>query len=522
MKNFEYSEESSAYMHFLGLRHNPFPVAPDDVCFYLSETIEEIVAEIVHGVCSRKGFIILTGEVGLGKTTISRRIISILESKAVTTSLVLHTSLQEIELLRAINHDFGIQSNDPDEGLGGQLQRLNAFLLSQHAQGKNCAIVIDDAQNLNRASLELVRMISNLEVDQQKLVQVLLVGQTELVTSLQAPDLRQLCSRVVIRKIVRSLSRDELRNYIAFKLSAAGDQGRVCVTQPALRKIYRFTGGNFRKVNLLMDRCLYAICTQTGSHRIDRKVVGAAISDLNPEKRPAFRRCLALAASMAVALMVAMGAWISHLDTSRSALAGVSSPAVAYAVPPHVADANVAGRGLSVIANKGSSTQILQRPESVDPAVIAFLGIYQLDRYATQFQQALQEGTLNSLAQRIYSDSGYQLIQLPTMADAIRRRYGALAFALSPGEPPTWLLFWRPRLVLKHYYYNYQGDEICRLQKLFSHIQLYHYSVDGIVGTRLMNAVIIFQKQAGLPVTGFPDAATIFKLCHREEIDSNA
>lgn len=511
----------SGCMAHLGLRHNPFPVAPDDANFYLSATIEEVVAEIVHGVCARKGFIILTGDVGLGKTTISRRVISILGTKGVTTSLVLHTSLQEVELLRAINHDFGLSTADADQNMGAQMKRLNDFLLSQYAQGKNCAIIIDDAQNLNRDSLELIRMISNLEVDQQKLVQVLLVGQTELAATLQCPDLRQLSSRIVIRKIVRGLTREELGNYIAFKLSAAGDQGRIGLTQPALNRLYRLTHGNFRQVNLIMDRCLYACCLNGRDRRIRRKTMDIAVKDLHPRRRRVKKGMLALAASFLLPLVLILGSWTAPVDNRRDSPADPGAREATFMVSLNPATGGVQRNLPDKASANGKAIPSEPAVVSIDPAVAAFLDIYQLGAYAVSFQQALKEGTLHHLAHRIFTEKGYQLIQLPTIPDAIRRRYGALAFTLTPGRPPVWLLFWRPQLTLKRFYYHYQGEEIYELQKLFSKANFYQDHLDGIVGPHLMRAVIDFQQGTGLPVTGFPDPPTIFNLCHQQEADAD-
>jgi general secretion pathway protein A len=520
IKQYENSEKSGCMEH-LGLRHNPFPVAPDDANFYLSGTIEEIVAEIVHGVCARKGFIILTGDVGLGKTTISRRVISILSVKGVTTSLVLHTSLQEVELLRAINHDFGLSTADADQNMGSQMKRLNDFLLSQYAQGKNCAIIIDDAQNLNRDSLELIRMISNLEVDQQKLVQVLLVGQTELAVTLNYPDLRQLSSRIVIRKTVRGLTREELRSYIAFKLSAAGDQGRINLTQPALNRLHRLTRGNFRQVNLIMDRCLYACCLNGQDRRIRRKILDIAAKDLHPGGRRFNKGMLALAASVLLPAVLTLGSWTAPVATRRHCPVESSARQVSFKVPLVRVAGDVRTHQPVKISDNGGAVRGASASANVDPAVTAFLEIFQLGAYAAPFQRALKEGALDHIAHLIYTEKGYQLIQLPTITDSLRRQYGALAFTLKSGQPPVWLLFWRPQLTLKRFYYQYQGEEIYTLQKLFSKAHIYQDHLDGIVGPHLMRAVIEFQQSAGLPVTGFPDAITIFKLCHQQETDAD-
>jgi hypothetical protein len=367
----------------------------------------------------------------------------------------------------------------------------------------------------------LIRMISNLEVDQQKLVQVLLVGQTELAVTLNCPDLRQLSSRIVIRKTVRGLTREELRSYIAFKLSAAGDQGRISLTQPALNRLHRLTRGNFRQVNLIMDRCLYACCLNGQDRRIRRKILDIAANDLHPGGRRINKGMLALAASVLLPIVLTLGSWTAPVDTQRQYPVGSITRQVSYKVPP----ASTVGDLRRPQPDKApeSSETVSSEPASVyvDPAVTAFLDIFQLGGYAIPFQRALKEGTLDHLARRIYTEKGYQLIQLPTITDAMRRQYGALAFTLNPGQPPVWLLFWRPKFTLKRFYYHYHGEEIYQLQKLFSKANFYQDHLDGIVGPHLMRAVIDFQQGSGLPVTGFPDATTIFKLCHQQETNAD-
>jgi len=135
--------ESTPYLNFFGLNQNPFPVAPDNLNFYISDNIDQILSNLVHGIVSRKGFMVLTGDIGLGKTTISRRIINILEKKGVETSLVFHTTYQDVELLKEINRDFGLKSNS--QSYSDQMKLLSQFLLNQNRRGRNCAIIIDDA-----------------------------------------------------------------------------------------------------------------------------------------------------------------------------------------------------------------------------------------------------------------------------------------------------------------------------------------------------------------------------------------
>jgi general secretion pathway protein A len=506
--------DNSVHVKSLGLKCHPFPVAPDDRHFYISSYFEQLIGEIVHGISARKGFMVVSGDVGVGKTTITRRILRILAGRGVRTSLVFHTSLKDVDLLREINRDFGLAPLSQNTGrhLGDYLQQLNAFLLSRFRAGKTCAIIIDDAQNLDRDSLELVRMISNLEADQQKLVQILLVGQTELMTRLGSHAMRQLRSRIVIRKVVRSLSCEEMRNYIRFKLSCAGDHGRISVTRPAFSRLYNRTKGNLRRLNLLMDRCLYAVCRRS-DFRIGYAVVGLADADLNPGINRLRKRILVSISSVLLPLALAVGSWGLHLEVIRASTAAVAPVPKRFKIPqtPMVESTGT----------QNAAGGVTQKPNETpnhafeEPAVKAFLRIHQLERYTADFQSALEDGRLGAIAQRIFGETGLRLVQLQLLPNSIRQRYGALAFTVGRNQQPVWLLFWRPQLELKRFQKNYRGSEIKTLQQRLAYMNLYQFEIDGIVGSRLIRAVAAFQKQSGLAVTGFPDDETLFWLCHQ-------
>ncbi len=508
------------FLRSLGLQHHPFPVAPDDKHFYVSEHIEQMVAEIVHGIEMRKGFMVISGDVGLGKTTITRRILHILNAKEINTSFVFHTSLKNVDLLREINRDFGIKSNGQC-GLGEELQLLNAFLLSQYQKGRNSAVIIDDAQNLDRASLELVRMISNLEADRRKLVQILLVGQPELSDTLDLPELRQLKSRIFIEKSARPLTREQLRTYLMFKLSLAGNRGRITVTESALGKLHRYARGNFRQISMLMDRCLYALCRDDAS-LIDGKIVKMAYADLHRKDRSAqwrqsrwrkFWRWPALAASVCLPAAVIVAAFWLHLEISRgaTAAAGLSSPSI-----PSFIDApmeNVNDRGSSE-----KNRAIVETVKSdINPEIQAFLKNSRLDAYAADFQRSYSSGNLTTWAQQIYRQSGLQLVQLPRVSDTLGRQYGALALPSIYDNDSGWLLFWKPELVIDQFYYGLKSPAIAALQRMLAKFRFYDGKIDSVVGPHLMKALVSFQQSKGLPVTGLPDVATLFVLHHLPE-----
>jgi len=478
------ANEELRYLAYFGIGYSPFPVAPDNENFYLSEHIDQILTEIVHGVVVRKGFMVLTGEIGLGKTTISRRIISILEEKGVETSLVLHSFYQDVELLREINKDFGLYTDSLR--FSDQMKALNDFLLTQSREGKNCAIIIDDAQNLNYKSLELIRMISNLETDREKLVQILLIGQPELMNKLNSSELRQLKSRIIIKKEAQPLTQDELKNYILFKLNIAGNKGKTTIANRAFKRIYEHSKGNFRGVNFLMDRCLYAAFMHNTT-KIDRSIVDEAYSDLNKVEQGG-RKGVFLLSLLGILILFIGGAHYLGLfpKTETEALQ---------------------------LPEKRVLRQKIQKEKPVPEAVVKFLSAYNLSDFVRPFFKAMETKDLREVTDSIFEKTGYRMIRLDNLPENIRSRYDILSFSFDKGGKEGYFLFWRPKIRVTKFYLDYQGEEIRKLEGLLAAVKLYYYHLDGIVGPKLMRAMNRFQKTRGLEVTGFPDEKTIFLLC---------
>jgi general secretion pathway protein A len=503
-----------SYLDFLGLDYNPFPVAPDEENFYISEHIDQILEEIVHGIISRKGFMVLTGDIGLGKTTISRRILSVLEEKGIETSLCFHTSYQDVELLKEVNRDFGIKT--ASLLFGEQMKLLNDFLLTKNREGKNCAIIIDDAQNLNHKSLELVRMISNLEANQQKLVQILLIGQPELMGKLNSRELRQLKSRIIIKKEVRPLKLKELENYLLFKLNVSGSGGLTNIKKSALYKIHKFTAGNFRQINILMDRCLY-VAFLNNTTEISGQIIKDAYIDLNPDGFGFKRKITVLSFAIFLPLFLFAGfIYFTQAKTSPLLKANIIrkmiTPAKRLEMLPAVANAREVPTHPQLIESDEKTGRV--------PAPVAdFLKAYKLSMQEKLFFEALDTGRFQRAAETIFSKTGYQLIRLENISDHVKSKYGILSYPNAGTGKTVYFLFWKPAITLKKFYYSYRGKEIKKLQKELEKIKLYNYHLDGIVGKKLMSAVITFQKQMVLPVTGYPDEKTIFLLCHQEGVN---
>lgn len=276
MDNTESSPNLPTYLRRLGLEFNPFPVTPDASHYFLSSKTERCLMELLHCIETRKGFLLVTGDVGKGKTTLSRRLISMLKEEGTQVSLVFNSFLHGESLLSAINHDFGLPHV---EGISDQLRVLNEHLVGLYQQGKNCVIIIDDSQHLDVQSLELVRQISNLETNQTKLVQIVLIAQPEILTTLNFSEIRQLKSRIALHVQLTSFNETEVQDYISYRLNAAGHGGRIQVTRAALKLLTSASNGTPRRINLIMDRCLY-ILSVSSEFKITESAMKKAVADL--------------------------------------------------------------------------------------------------------------------------------------------------------------------------------------------------------------------------------------------------
>lgn len=243
------------YLDFYQFSQRPFNLTPDPRFLFYSERHREALNHMLYGVQERKGFIQITGEVGAGKTTLCRAFLERLGDQY-TTALVLNPVLTANQLLRAILVEFGIPV--PYNNRARALERLNEFLLDELAGGRDVVLIIDEAQDLTPELLEQVRLLSNLETDQVKLLQILLIGQPELRQRLANPDLRQLRQRITVRYHLEPLDREETRRYIGHRLQVARASNPPTFSDAALRKIYRYSDGIPRLINAACDKSLLA------------------------------------------------------------------------------------------------------------------------------------------------------------------------------------------------------------------------------------------------------------------------
>ena len=296
------------YCDFFGFTEKPFTITPNPRFIFLSKNHKEVFAHLLYGIRNHCGFIEITGEVGTGKTTALRTLLNQLESDSYRLAFIFNPSHSAQELLHSINAEFGIESTA--FSAADLLSALNGFLLRENAAGRTVVLVIDEAQNLQPEVLEQIRMLSNLETETDKLIQIILVGQPELGAILARPELRQLSQRITVRYHLQPMDFDDAGAYIRHRLDVAGCRDGELFSARAIRKIYRFAKGFPRLINILCDRALLVAYTEDSRH-ISSAMVDTAISELQRQTRAAGTRLRLWPAFASVAACLAvMGGWL--------------------------------------------------------------------------------------------------------------------------------------------------------------------------------------------------------------------
>jgi general secretion pathway protein A len=242
------------YQKFFGLRESPFNVNPDPRYLFLTKQIQEALAGLTYGIQNRKGFILLTGEVGTGKTTLLNRLLDWLHGQRVKTAFVFNSQLNTSQLFDFIMADFGIPSDTRQKSQ--VLLKLNSWLLDRYRAGETAVLIIDEAQNLSLQVLEEIRLLTNLETSTEKLLQIVLTGQPELEEKLKLPQLRQLRQRITLRTRTSALTLEETFGYIAERLRIAGANGEPIFSKEAIQTVHVYSRGIPRVVNLLCEHAL--------------------------------------------------------------------------------------------------------------------------------------------------------------------------------------------------------------------------------------------------------------------------
>lgn len=313
------------YKAFYGLSDNPFSIAPNPHYLFLSDRHREALAHLTYGLGETGGFVLLTGEVGTGKTTVSRCLLGQLPDHT-DTAFILNPSLTELELLATLCDELKISYGE-NPTLKQLTDHLSRFLLANHEKGRNTVLIIDEAQHLRAEVLEQLRLLTNLETDTKKLLQVILIGQPELQLLLKRQELRQLAQRITARYHLLPLNEDEIALYVLHRLQVAG-RFEPLFTRKAIKVLHKYSGGIPRLINLLCERALMAGYAQS-KVPIDHHMVRQAAAEVLGEEEPQPNKLL-WPSAIAAALVVAFG--VSYwLFTESPAVANVANSSVTQA-----------------------------------------------------------------------------------------------------------------------------------------------------------------------------------------------
>jgi general secretion pathway protein A len=323
------------YTSFFGLGEKPFSITPDPRYLFMSERHAEALAHLLYGITEAGGFIQLTGEVGTGKTTIVRSLLERMPGHA-DVAVILNPQLTPVEFVLTICEELGLFMRDEDAtSIKDLVDLLNRRLLEAHGKGRRIVVIVDEAQNLTPATLEQVRLLTNLETGSQKLLQIILIGQPELREVLDRVELRQLAQRITGRYHLAPLSRTESAAYVNHRLKVAGATVEI-FTGAALREVHRLSGGVPRIINVICDRALLGAFTQE-QHHIGAGMIREAASEVYGRSfNPPWMKALVGSAGGVAAFGLGLGMWQlwpSQPAESEQLIASTTPPAIEAPAP---------------------------------------------------------------------------------------------------------------------------------------------------------------------------------------------
>ena len=364
------------YVSHFGLQQAPFSIAPDPRYLYMSERHREALAHLLFGVGGGGGFVLLTGEIGAGKTTVCRCFLEQVP-EGCQVAYIFNPKLSVIELLQSVCDEFGIavgaSASDPSSpaSVKTYIDFLNRHLLAAHALGRHCVLVIDEAQNLSAEVLEQLRLLTNLETNERKLLQIMLIGQPELRDMLAGPGLEQLAQRVIARYHLGALTAPETSAYIAHRLAVAGRGGTLPFDAAALRRIHQRSGGVPRRINLLADRALLGAYAE-GRAEVGRRTVDRAAAEVFDQGPTALQagRWRWLGTGLVAAAGVAVGALLLALGLRAGIGGGLAgAPWAAGGFAASASASAVTGATASALSSATASAAVT--PASSVPAAVA-------------------------------------------------------------------------------------------------------------------------------------------------------
>ncbi len=538
------------YTAFFGLKQDPFSISPDPRFLFMSERHREALAHLMFGVQGAGGIVLLTGDIGTGKTTISRRFLLRAPAQC-QVAYIFNPRLNVIELLSSICDEFGIAlgpRTDHEPTIKALLDPLNAFLLAAHAARRHPVLVIDEAQNLSAEVLEQLRLLTNLETNERKLLQIVLIGQPELRQMLARPELEQLAQRVVARFHLGALDEVDTLQYIQHRLGIAGRTGPVPFAPRALRRIHQLSGGVPRRINLLCGRALLGAYAQ-GLDQVSPSVVERAADEVFAKQRPgtAQRHPLGMLALgvVAGALLAAPGVWLWQRSTDGTSAPpttpAVVAPAPTAPVTPPVAK-TPAPASLSRPPAQPTATMTASRLLANERAGLQVIGPrWQLsvsgqDLCADALAQQLQcfrtsRMSLNGLRQldrpavlrlRLPDGTGHAVLEAMDTSQ-VTLRAGELRWTLSNDALPLvwqgeYLTLWRtPPGQSGHLVNGYQGTAATWMEQRLTALQQ-QGQLPALART-LSEKVEAFQRAKGIEITGRASPTTMILLNRASGVD---
>jgi general secretion pathway protein A len=540
------AKASQMYLKLFGFQEKPFHITPNPRFIFLSKTHREAFAHLLYGIQQRVGFLSLTGEVGTGKTTVLRTLLQQLEESDFRVALIFNPCLNALELLQAIHREFGIAFDRDRANLPQLHDSLNDFLLQQRQAGKTVVLVVDEAQDLDPAVLEQLRLLSNLETPTEKLIQMVLVGQPELEQILRRKDLRQLRQRLAVRYHLEPLDASDTAAYVLHRLRVAGWQGAGLFSEKALRLIFQSTGGTPRLINLLCDRALL-VAYGRDSDSVSLRDIRLAKNELEPAS-PARKPYFALFAGLLLALLVLLGNYLMPLsrppllagEAAREQKPAGTIPALhGETAGGERVDSNRSGRLTAAIA-------AITPAASVEQTFLALAGRWQREMPTP----SLKTGSPATVKAAL-TTAGYTSVELQTrFAELLRIDAPVLLRIILPGIPGKrlfaltaantaavriepaltesgWLSkeeleqIWFGRAVLPFINYQdlplvgkpgQQGESVAALQKLLRQAGLIDTPESGVYDPQTIEVVTRFQAERQLAPDGRVGARTLFWL----------
>jgi len=530
------------YLDFHGFREKPFNLTPDPRFVFLSKKHKEAFAHLLYGINHRAGFISLTGEVGSGKTTVLRALLSQLDVNHHRTALIFNPCLSATELLQNINREFGIPSHTQNNST--LLQLLNRFLLQQNAQGRTVVLVIDEAQNLETSVLEQIRLISNLETDREKLIQIVLSGQSELLQILERNEMRQLSQRITVRYHLQPMDFTDTVHYIHHRLAVAGGKGRVVFSKGALRRIYRYSHGLPRLINVACDRALLTGYSRDTT-RISSRVTAAGIKDMRKNTAP-YGRIRRLILIPTAVMLLLFFAWIiyfnwedliSQFNTSKQVeaiedyaeknpvLTGEELSHVMAVGLGQVVESESARRAFNTLA---SFWKVPPIPENSNFSHFDGMDLAALNRDLRLYKFSGNLGILLRLDYPAVLELTFPSIPGKRFISLVGTDYdqlivdppigGRKSFSFTELEK-HWsgqgFLLWRDFLdLLPSLSMGSRGEHILRLQSLLKEAGAYHKPLTGVYDSDTFSAIKQFQLSKGIEQDGIVGRQTLMVLYH--------